>query len=109
MAERMKMSRVDRAKQFMPFDALKGLQEALRLKEYEHEKSLKNELSEEQIMKISETLRTMENNDLIEVKIFDDGYFKVIQGRVKKEIEFEHIFVDGREIVFDVIQDIRVL
>ena len=31
------VSRVDRAKQFLPFDALKGLQEALREKEIEYE------------------------------------------------------------------------
>ena len=30
------MPRKDRAKQFAPFDALKGLQEALKIKEYEH-------------------------------------------------------------------------
>lgn len=34
----MAISRLDRAKQFMPFDALKGLQEALRSKEIEYEK-----------------------------------------------------------------------
>ena len=34
---RSKMPRVDRAKQFAPFDALKGLQDALRVKEFEHE------------------------------------------------------------------------
>ena len=33
----------------MPFDALKGLQKALRLKEYEHEKKYKGDLSEEKI------------------------------------------------------------
>ena len=32
------MSRQDRAKQFAPFDALKGLQDALRKKEEENEK-----------------------------------------------------------------------
>lgn len=31
------MDRSDRAKQFMPFDAVKGLQEALRAKEQEVE------------------------------------------------------------------------
>ena len=35
---------VSRAKQFLPFDALKGLQEALREKEIEHEEKI--ELSE---------------------------------------------------------------
>ena len=42
----MAISRLDRAKQFMPFDALKGLQEALRSKEIEYEE--KKELSEEE-------------------------------------------------------------
>lgn len=35
MIERPKMSREDRAKQFMPFAALKGYEEALREKERE--------------------------------------------------------------------------
>ncbi len=34
------MSREDRAKQFVPFDALKGLRVALREKEIEHEKKI---------------------------------------------------------------------
>ncbi len=38
------MSREDRAKQFAPFNALKGLQEALRRKEYEHECDVKNNI-----------------------------------------------------------------
>ena len=39
---RQKMSRQERAKQFAPFDALKGLNDALRTVEAEHEKKLKN-------------------------------------------------------------------
>lgn len=35
MTERVKMSREERAKQFMPFAALKGYEEALREKEHE--------------------------------------------------------------------------
>lgn len=37
MKERPKMTREDRAKQFMPFAALKGYEEALRAKEAEIE------------------------------------------------------------------------
>ena len=47
------MSRKDRAKQFAPFDALKGLQKALRLKEFEHEIVEKGDVSEENSNKIS--------------------------------------------------------
>ena len=39
------MNRTSRAKQFLPFDALVGFQEALREKEIEHEE--KKELTEE--------------------------------------------------------------
>ena len=103
------MSQVDRAKQFMPFDALKGLQESLRLKEYEHEKMLKSELSEEKIMQISNTLKEMKNHVSVEVSVFRDGYIKIITGRVKTELELSQIFVDGQKITFDEIQDIKIL
>ena len=51
------MPRGDRAKQFMPFDALKGLKQALREKEIEHESGDFPELSDDEIKQISETDR----------------------------------------------------
>ena len=50
------MPRGERAKQFAPFDALKGLQQALRLKEYEHERVEKGDLSEEDVLRLSTIL-----------------------------------------------------
>ena len=47
------MSRQERAKQFAPFDALKGLHDALRLKEYEHERVQKGDMPEEKAEAIS--------------------------------------------------------
>jgi hypothetical protein len=46
---RMKMSRQNRAKQFAPFDALKGLSSALRQKELEHENELKKRVRHEKL------------------------------------------------------------
>lgn len=43
---RPKMSPADRAKQFMPFAALKGYEEALRKKELEMEEKMKRETGE---------------------------------------------------------------
>lgn len=43
MGNRPKMDRNERAKQFMPFDAVKGLREALKAKEAEVEASLEIE------------------------------------------------------------------
>ncbi len=42
MGNRPKMDRSERAKQFMPFDAVKGLQEALFAKEQEVEERQKH-------------------------------------------------------------------
>lgn len=47
--KRCKMSRADRAKQFAPFDALKGLKEAMKRKEREHDEKLKNKIKHENI------------------------------------------------------------
>ena len=41
------MTRVQRAKQFLPFDAMKGLQEALRETEEHHARVEKREITEE--------------------------------------------------------------
>lgn len=91
---REKMSRANRAKQFAPFDALKGLHDALRLKEYEHEKSQKGDLTEEQIEQISGVLLSLKKNDIIEVTYFDDGYEKTLLGQVKVNFDMQSLSVD---------------
>ncbi len=48
------MARINRAAQFAPFDALKGLSNALRIKELEREREVRGELSEEQITELLE-------------------------------------------------------
>ena len=48
MGNRPKMDRSERAKQFMPFDAVKGLQEALRVKEQEVEDRQKQQTVKEE-------------------------------------------------------------
>ena len=52
MEKRCKMPRTDRAKQFAPFDALKGLRDAMREKEREHDEMLKNKIKHENIDEI---------------------------------------------------------
>ena len=47
----MVVNRVTRAKQFLPFDALKGLQQALKEKEIEHEE--KKELAEDTLTELN--------------------------------------------------------
>ena len=81
----MAISRADRAKQFLSFDALKGFQEALRAKEIEYED--KKELSEEEKEKISAQLIELEKGDNIKVKYYFNKYYKTIEGKIK-EVNF---------------------
>lgn len=100
------MPRINRAAQFAPFNALKGLNDALRMKEYEHEKILKGDLSQEQVEKISETLLLLKNNDIVFLTYFSDGYYKTIEGKCKIKIEEQLIIFDNLTINFDDIYDI---
>ena len=79
---RAKMSREDRAKQFMPFDALKGLSEELRKKEIEYED--RRELSEETLEELSEEFNNIENGDIIKMPIIN-LINDIINGKKEKE------------------------
>ena len=61
------MNREERAKQFMPFDALKGLQEELRIREERRTRVTKKTLSEEQIERISAVLAKIRQGSQIEI------------------------------------------
>ena len=53
------MMREERAKQFAPFDAMKGLQEALRDREERHTRVERHDISEEQMEKNSEVFAAL--------------------------------------------------
>ena len=54
------MTREARAKQFMPFDAMKGLQEALRDREERHTRVQRRELSGDELEENRRTLARLE-------------------------------------------------
>ena len=76
------MSRVDRAKLFVPFDALKGLQEILREKEKEVEE--RKELSEESLMELQEELNKVEIGNSIFIKFYKNKKYIDITGIITK-------------------------
>lgn len=71
-------SRADRAKQFLPFDALKGLQEALREKEIEYEE--KKELSEEILMELEKQFNKIEKGSNVSIKHYKNKKYIDITG-----------------------------
>lgn len=77
---RVKMDRADRAKQFMPFDALKGFREALE--EKERIVVPKRELSEEQKEELDFKLRKVRKKDIVTVEYFHDGEYVQVTGMV---------------------------
>ena len=74
------VNRVSRAKQFLPFDALKGLQEALREKEIEYEE--KKELSEDTLSELNDKFNQVENGKCIKLKYYKNGRYSEIEGIV---------------------------
>lgn len=104
-----KMSPNDRARQFLPFDALKGLKEALLIKDYEHERLKRRDLSEEKMNEISNTLIALENNDNVKITYFNDGSYKELTGRAKLKVEENIIMIDKQKIDLDDLYDIVIL
>ena len=84
---------VSRAKQFLPFDALKGLQEALREKEIEHEEKI--ELSEEILAELNNNFNKIEIGSKVRIKFYKNVKYIEISGiitnidYIKKKIQID--------------------
>lgn len=99
------MSREDRAKQFMPFAALKGYPDALRKKE----KIIvqKADISEEYAAELDRKLRRVRKNDIITVIYFSQGEYLKVTGMVSRIDDTARILkVVNTKIHFDDIYDI---
>lgn len=73
-------SKSDRAKQFLPFNSLKGLQEALREKEIEIED--KKELSEESYVELEKEFNRIEKGSKIKITYYKNKRYIDIIGIV---------------------------
>lgn len=82
MKQRAKMEPSERAKQFMPFDALKGLREALAQKE----KIIvpKMELSDDAKDQLDRILHQIRVQDIVTVVYFEDGEYLKTTGMVSR-------------------------
>jgi len=109
VAERVKMSRSDRAKQFAPFDALKGLQEALRLKEYKHERIAKADIDEEIVNKISDNIKKLEKKTIVKIEYYFDGYYKQYEGTVKVDLINQEVIMGTIKIPLDDLVDLDII
>jgi hypothetical protein len=93
-------SRADRAKLFLPFDALTGLKEAL--KEKERVVIEKKELNEEEISLLNESLTKLHKGDMVKARYFDGEAYIEIEGLVSQfNPELRYLVVVKTKISFE--------
>lgn len=94
---RLKMRREDRAKQFAPFAALKGFEEALRAKEKIVVE--KPRLSEEERDELDRNIHQIKNGSLVKVKYFEDDECIELTGILSKiDIDAGYIKIVNRKL-----------
>ena len=95
----MEASRINRAKQFLPFDALKGFKEALKEKEVEYED--KKELTEETLTELNDCFNKIEIGSKVRIKYYKNGKYNEIRceitniNYIKKKIQ-----INGNESIY---------
>lgn len=106
MDNRTRMTREERAKQFMPFSALKGYEEALRQKE----KIIvpRMELSEEYREILDQKLRQVGKNDMITVVYFCRNEYLELTGMVSRlDLTARILQIVNTKIPFEDILDLK--
>ena len=104
------MMREQRAKQFMPFDAMKGLAEALKEREERHLRVPKHGISEDDQEQISEVLCRVEKGSKVFLSYysnFHDMEKEGIVAGINRPLQFFR--VDEEKILFVDLYSIRVI
>ena len=104
------MTREQRAKQFMPFDAMKGLKEALAVREERRSRVEKRELSDDTIEEISETLAMLETGMKVRIEHYRACHDVESRGKVQRiDYAYKYLILDEMKIFFSNIYDIKIL
>lgn len=100
------MTPAERAKQFQPFSALRGLEEALL--EKEREIAEKKELTEDMAEKLNSALQNLSEGKKISVLFFNDGSIERIAGEVTKIDKIQkRMTIENRIIAFNDLMEIE--
>ncbi len=97
------MDRKDRAKQFMPFDALKGLKDALSEKEIEYEE--RKELSDDKLRELENEFNKINIGSKIKIKYYKNKqYVEEIEvvtkiDYIKKKIKLNEELINLSDIL----------
>ena len=103
------MTRAERAKQFAPFDAMKGLQEALRDREERHSRVERHGIYDEAAERNSRTLLKLQRGAKVEISCYSAFHDVVKRGTVTDvNIAYRRIKLNDEPILFDDIYSIRI-
>ena len=91
-----------RAKQFMPFSAVKGLEEALAEQERKATRVKRVELNEDAVENLNHTLQRLEKEMRVSVTYYATGHYQKMEGVVQKiDVVRQALKVDGVNIPFE--------
>ena len=98
----------NRAKQFMPFDALKGLKEEIKRREIIKEN--KKILSKEQNNYLDNIIKSLKKNNLVKIKYYKElNYIETIDKIKKIDNIYKKIYLSNTIINFDDIITIKII
>ena len=101
-------TRLERAKQFLPFESLKGFQEVLRRQEKILEEQV--ELEDEKTAKINRILCSLKEKDNIKITYYDEGVYRTEEICIKKiSIQKGRIILNRRLFLEENIRDIEII
>ena len=104
---RGKMPVSERAKQFMPFKAVSGLDEALERKRIEFGIVERKELSEEELKKLDIKFQSLSKGDSVCITYYTDAGYKDIFGDITEiSLPFRLIKINDTMIKLDDITEI---
>lgn len=104
------MNNQDRAKQFMPFDSLKGLQEALRAREERRSRIEKRTLSEDMKDKLSKIFQRLQKQSRVQVTFYLHGHYLDLEGDIAEIDKFYgFIKIENQKIFFDDIFSLQII
>lgn len=107
--KRLKMSPEERAKQFLPFSAVRGLEEALERKRQELFVDVPHILCSDAEEEINDTLKVIDNGDIVEIEYYDGIRNTSFSGSVDSvRNKNKEIVVDGKVISFEVVGRLKI-
>ena len=103
-----KMTIMERAKQFMPFAALHGYNDAIKQKQFIPSKRV--ELTEEDAAILSKTVSEIKKGDVVKAVCYSTDRYLDIEGAVTEiDLTFRYIRVIKTKILFDDLKDLQVV